>query len=105
MNELVKIEDGKIIIADEFVKAYAEFQKQALEMDLKAKEVKQVLKEKMEEYGITGFENDYLKVTYTKPTTRTTVDSKRLKDELPDIYEEYSKTSNVSSSIKMEVKC
>lgn len=105
MNDLVRIEEGKIIVAENFAREYAEFQKQALEMELKAKELKQILKEKMEEYGITGFENDYFKVSYTKATTRTTIDSKRLKEELPDIFEEYSKTSNVVSSIKLEVKC
>ena len=49
-------------------------------------------------------ENDFLKVSYRKASTRTTVDSKKLKEELPDIYEAYTKTSNVASSIVMEVK-
>lgn len=105
MNELVKIEDGKIIVAQEFTKAYAEFQKQSLEMDLKLKEVKEKLKLAMEENSVLSYEDPYICVTYRKATTRTSVDSKKLKQELPDIYEEYSKTSNVSSSISVEAKC
>ena len=105
MNELVRVEDGKIIVAEEFTKEYAEFQKKVLEMDLKAKEVKEALKESMEKYNIPSYEDNFIKVTYRKPSTRTTVDSKKLKEELPDIYEEYSKTTNVASSVSVEAKC
>ena len=105
--ELVKVENGKIIVAQEIVDAIVEFQKQALEMKLKEEELKENLKEAMEQHGITEWTspNGELKVTYTKPFTRTTIDSTRLKNELPDIYEEYSKTSEVASSISIKVEC
>ena len=105
MNDLVKVENGKIVVAQEFTKKYVEFQKKALEMKLMEKEVSEELKKAMEENGILGFEDDFIKVTYRKATTRTTIDSKRLKEEKPEIAEEYSKTSNVSSSVSIEVKC
>lgn len=104
-NELVKVEDGKIVVAQEFTKAYAEFQKQALEMDLKVKEVKEKLKQAMEDNGVLNYEDDFIKVIYKKAYTKSSVDTKRLKEDLPDIYEEYSKTTNVSSSISVETKC
>lgn len=105
MEELVKVEDGKIIVSNQFTKEWAEFQKQALEMDLKAKEIKEALKNAMEKYNVTSYEDDFIKAVYRKPSTRTTIDSKKLKEDMPDIYEEYSKTSNVSSSVSIEVKC
>lgn len=104
-NELVKVENGEIIVAKDFTKAYAEFQKKALEMDLKVKEVKEKIKIAMEENNRLTYEDDFIKITYRKGTTRTSIDSARLKKELPDIYQEYSKTSNVSSSISVEAKC
>lgn len=104
-NELVKVEDGKIVVAQEFTKAYAEFQKQALEMDLKVKEVKEKLKQAMEDNGVLNYEDDFIKVIYKKAYTKSSVDTKRLKEDLPDIYEEYSKITNVSSSISVETKC
>jgi predicted phage-related endonuclease len=64
----------------------------------------------MEENGITecykinGEIEGSLKVSYRKASTRTTLDSKKLKEELPDIYDEYSKISNVSSSISISVE-
>ena len=74
-------------------------------MKLMEKEVREELKKAMEESGVLGFEDDFIKVTYRKATKKTTIDSERLKKELPDVAEEYSKTSNVSSSVVIEVKC
>lgn len=101
MNELVKVENGKIEVAKEIVQQIINLEKTKLEIELKEKEFRKALKEKMEECGITKWTTDGLCATVTKATTRTTLDSKRLKEELPDIYDEYSKTSNVSSSIKL----
>ena len=102
--EIVKIDNGQIEIAKEFTKQYKEFLKLQLEMDLKMKEVKEKVKSAMEEYGITSFDNDDLTITYRKGTTRKSIDSKKLKEELPDIYEEYLKESTVASSVIVEVK-
>ena len=104
MNELVKIENGKIVVAQEFTSEYAKFEKIRLDMELKSKQVKEALKKAMEENNTLTYEDDFVKFVYRKASTRTTIDSKKLKEELPDIYEEYSKTSNVSSSVILEVK-
>lgn len=68
------------------------------------KAVRQELQKAMDEFGIKSFENDLLKVTYVEPTTRTTIDSARLKKELPAVAEKYSKTSQVKGSVRIEVK-
>ena len=70
----------------------------------KNKEIREKLKLAMEERGITGYDNEYLSITYVAPFTKTTVDSKVLKEKHPDIYEECSKTSEVKSSIRIKVK-
>lgn len=103
-NEMVVYENGAITVAQEICKRIAEFERKALEIDMAKKEIKEQLKKVMEEHGISTFENEYIKVSYKKPSVRTTVDSKKLKEELPEIYNEYTKTSNVSSSISLEVK-
>ena len=43
-------------------------------------------------------------VTYVKPTTRTSIDSTKLKKDMPEVAEKYSKTSNVKSSIRIKLK-
>jgi len=103
--ELVKYENDKLVVEESFAKEYAEFQKQVAKMEMKLKEVKEAIKQVMEQNNlIEPYEDDFIKISYKKPTTRTTVDSKRLKEELPDVYNEYSKISNVSSSISIEAK-
>lgn len=103
MNELVKIENNEIVVNQDLVEQIVKFEKFKEEMDLKEKEFKQALKDKMEELGIEKFCINGLSAVVRKATTRTSIDSKKLKEELPDIYEEYSKTTDVSSSIVLTI--
>lgn len=103
--ELVKVENGAITVSEEIVNKIVVFNKKKLEMDLIEKELKEKIKEAMEENNIFETINiGELKISYRKSSIRTTVDSKKFKEELPDIYEEYSKKSNVSSSISLSVE-
>lgn len=104
MNELVKVENNEIIIVGDFIEQYKQFDKAKKAFELKDKEFKQALKDAMEKTGKTKFMMNGLCATIKARTTRTTVDSKRLKEECPDIYEEYSKTSPVASSITLIIE-
>lgn len=77
---------------------------QKKELEAKEKAMKEKLKAAMEEFGVKSFDNDLLKVTYIAPTTKTSVDSAKLKKKYPAVFEECSKTSSVSAYIKVEVK-
>ncbi len=103
--ELVKVENNQIIAPQEFIDKIVEFEKKALEIELQKQEFKESLLQAMEENGITNWKtpNGEIEVSYRKPSTRTTIDSTRLKKELPDIAEEYSKTSDVKSSITLKI--
>ena len=105
--ELVKYENNELVIANDIVNQLQEFERQKVKMELIQKQIKEDLKEAMEKYNITSFEtsNKEIKATYKKVTTRTTIDSKRLKEELPDVAKEYSKTSEVKSSISLKIEC
>lgn len=78
--------------------------KQKKELEDKEKEVRAALEAAMGQFGIKSFENDILKVTYVAPTTKTTIDSKALKKDKPDVYEKYAKTSNVKAFVRITVK-
>ena len=43
-----------------------------------------------------------IKLTYVSPSTRNTIDSKRLKEEEPELAKKFTKTSNVSATIRLE---
>ena len=103
MNELVKIEDGKIEVVKEVIERIKASEKMKLEIELMQKEFKRELKEAMEKCGINKWVTDELCATIREASTRTTLNSKKLKEELPEIYEQYSKTSNVASSIILTI--
>ena len=93
---LVKIAEGEEKIKNfELLKKEVEAQNEILKAELL---------EAMKAQGIKSFENDTLKITYIEPTTRETIDSKRLKEELPEIADKYKKISKVKDSVRITLK-
>lgn len=82
----------------------ADLDLQRKRLEAQDKEVRQKLQKMMDEYGIKSFENDILKITFIDTTVRATIDSKRLKEELPAVAEKYTKRSTVKASVRIEVK-
>ena len=82
----------------------AELDIQKKQLEAQDKAVRQELQEAMDKYGIKKFENDILKVTYVEPTMRETIDSKKLKADLPAVAAKYTKISLVKGSVRIEVK-
>lgn len=104
MNELIKIENNDIVINKKWIEKYKEFKKVQLEMDLKEKEFKQELKEAMEKIEKPNIILDGFSASIKKASVRTTLDSKKIKEELPDIYNLYSITTEIPSSIILKVE-
>lgn len=67
-------------------------------------ELKEVLFKTMDENGIVKIENEDLCITWIAPTTRESLDTKLLRKELPDIYDEYVKFSRVKGSVRVKLK-
>lgn len=42
------------------------------------------------------------KLTYVSPSIRTSIDSKKLKEEEPEIAKKFTKTTNVNASVRIE---
>ena len=102
-NELVKNEDNKIVVAEEVIEQFKNFIKLKEEFDLKEKELKHSLKEAMEKLEIKKFVVNGLCATIKEATVRKSLDTTRIKTEMPDIYEEYLKETPVSSSITLTI--
>ena len=108
MEELLNIyannelELGKV--EEQISIAIADLQNKYQELQNKNNEIKEQIKEAMEKDEVKKYENDYISITYVAPTTRTTVDSKLLKEKYEDIYKECSKVSDVKSSVRIKIK-
>ena len=98
-NELkIKEYEGKINLAIVKLKEEQE------ELQNKNEEIKEKIKQAMEEQDIKKYENDILAITYIAPTKRKTVDTTKLKEQYEEAYLDCLKETDVKSSIRIKVK-
>ena len=67
----------------------------------KVDKVKEVLYDTMGKEGVKTVDRGKLKITYVAPSNRTSIDSKKLEKEEPEIYKKYVNTTTVAGSIKI----
>ena len=92
---------AELVEVESLIKQIEEQKKAA---EAQAVELRAALMQAMEANGVTSFENESIKITYVAPTTRTAIDSTKLKKELPEIAEKYAKTSKVKASLRITLK-
>lgn len=89
---------------DEFGKKYMAFKKKQAEWE----EIYDIFKEKV--IDLHAKRDDIpktvvvggVKMTYVAPSTRSTIDSKKLKEEEPELAKKFTKTSNVSATLRID---
>lgn len=91
----------KLVEVESLIKNIEDQKKQA---EAQAQELRAGIMAAMEKTGVKTFENDRIKLTYVEPTTRTSIDSAKLKKEMPQIAEKYTKTSNIKASLRITLK-
>lgn len=102
MNELIQFENGHLAEkAVEYIRAVESRMKKEKE-DYDA--FKRELLKAMEDNGITKIDTDTVIVSYIGATTRETFDSKAFKADMPELYDECTRFSDVSPSIRIKVK-
>lgn len=79
---------------------------QKKEAEATSEALKATLMEAMASQGIKSYEtlDKSMQITYIEPTTRESIDSTRLKKELPDIAKKYLKVSNVKASVRITLR-
>lgn len=86
------------------VRQIADLIQRRKQLEAREDALKEQLKAAMELCNIKKYSNDILSITYVAATTQTKVNSAKLKEQYPDIYDECSKTSPVSAYVKVTVK-
>jgi predicted phage-related endonuclease len=79
-------------------------EKKKKEMEQAAAETRKLIIKAMKEQGIKSFENDLLKMTYIAPFEKESIDTARLKKELPEIAKKYLKQSQVKESVRITLR-
>ena len=104
MNDLVKLENGKYGLVNDAVVTITTIENEIKRLKEIQDNYKQVLLEKMEEIDVKEIDIPELKITRKLATTRESLDSKRLRAEHPDLYDEYVNITDVKGSITIKVK-
>lgn len=107
--ELLKINNSdtknqviEILKNDELLNAQialAEEKIKDIQDQIKAK--RELLLELMTKYDVKSIKNDLFTYTRVNESIRTTVDSKKLKEVYPDIYDEVKKETTVKASLRI----
>jgi hypothetical protein len=100
--ELVKVENGSIVLAQEVEDTLRAFQVEKAKMDMLEKQIKEAMLKAMEENGVKSYESDNVRITYKAPTVRSTVDTQALKEQ--GLYDSFVKTSSVKASVSITWK-
>lgn len=75
-----------------------------LEGELRARLVEAFENPEINVNGLKSVENEYIKATYRKASTRRGVDVNELRQHYPDIYNKFEKETPVKSSVVIKVK-
>jgi len=73
-------------------------------MEEQKKDIESRLLALMQEYNVKKWESDALVITRVLPSTRTTIDTKALKADHPELVKEYEKTTTTKESIKITLR-
>lgn len=77
--------------------------KRIAELEKSIEPIREQIKAEMEKRGILNLKLGNVSISYVAPTKRETFDTKRFKAENVDLYKQYTKTSEVKSSIRIKL--
>lgn len=103
-DELITVTGDGAILNPETAGKIADFERVAKEVKKKEDELKKAILAEMESKGIIKLDTDDLTISYVESFTKEALDSKTLREELPDIYDNYVKITPVKSSIRIRLK-
>ena len=96
---------------DELPAQFAEVEKEIIRIEVESKKLQDRSKElragllkQMQEHNVKKWVSEHLELTRRAATTRTSVDSSKLKKNYPEVYAECCKTSAVAESLMLKVK-
>ena len=102
MKSMVKLENGEYGLVSDAINTIVEIEKQIKDLKALQDSYKENLLKEMEENNVLKVDTEKLLISYVAPSTRETLDSKKLKEEEPELAKKFTKTSNVSASVRLE---
>lgn len=97
-------EKGEIVLTYNISNQLAMIEQQMKELKEIQDSIKESLMKEMETKKLLKVENEEIAITYVAPTYRETFDSKAFKKDHEDLYNDYTKLSDVKASLRIKVK-
>jgi len=106
MNELIKVEENQMIVAETLVEQIKSFEAKRKIIEEKEKEFKEELLKTMGQYNIKSWESPdkSLQITYVPESLSTTFDSKAFRDYDFETYQKFIKDVNRKASIRLTIR-
>ena len=98
------LEDDMAVALEKAELSVIETERAAKTAKAQAEALRAALCAEMERQGIFSWSGTKIKATYRAGSERVSVDSTRLKKELPEVYEKYTKTSKVKATVVITEK-
>lgn len=103
-DELITISKGVALLDAQTAVKIADFERKMKEIKEAEDALKAAVLAEMEEKGILSITTDDMTISYVASGDRESLDSKRLKEEQPELYDSYVRISPVKSSIRIKLK-
>jgi predicted phage-related endonuclease len=104
VKRLTKTQSELATVEAEILQATAALQQRKQELIEKDNEVRSAIKEAMIKNNVKKFDSDNLTITLVAASERKSLDTARIKEEEPDVYERYLKVTPVAASVRIKVK-
>ena len=104
MNNIIQRTGSDVTFSEEVCERIISLEKQAKEIKKQQDIMKNEILDAMQKYGVLKFDNELLKIAFIPEHDAEKFDSKKFKEENPDVYDMYAKISKVKPSIRITVK-
>ena len=104
MNNIIERAGADVVFSEEVCEKIIRLEKQAKEIKRQQDSMKAEILEAMQKNGVIKIDNEFLKIAFIPEHDAEKFDSKKFKEENPDVYDMYAKISKVKPSIRITVK-
>lgn len=106
MNELIRVEENTLIVAEQAIEQIKDFERKRKLIEEKEQEFKDKLLNTMKEYNIKSYESPdrSLKITYVPETLSVTFDSKAFRDFDFETWQKFTKDVERKASIRITIR-
>lgn len=100
-------EEMALVVSDDILDKFEQVAMLQAQIEEWQNKQKETIMELFKKHGVKSFKNDYISITYKAPSSRRTLDSKKV-EELLDTFqlnkEDYYRTSDVKESLSIKFK-